>query len=66
MSQSICARCQDTIPRSSRQPAKLLCDPCESAWRVEFNRNLRRHLARLNDGLDARHGAKRPLPVAAE
>ncbi len=66
MSQSLCARCLEPIPAIRSYQTRILCDNCESAWRIEFNRNMREHLARLNDGLGIACGAKRPLPIAAE
>ncbi len=66
MSQSLCARCLDAIPAGRGHQAKILCDACESAWRVEFNRSLRHHLARLSDRLDPAPAVKQPLPIAAD
>lgn len=66
MSQSLCARCLDPIPVGRGYQAKILCDACESAWRVEFNRNLHHHLARLSDRFDPARAIKQPLPLAAD
>ena len=46
MTQSLCARCLGPLPRQRRQPGKILCDACESAWRRDFDRSLHQHLGK--------------------
>ncbi|MDD5249357.1 MAG: hypothetical protein PHY45_10250 [Rhodocyclaceae bacterium] len=46
MSQSLCARCLEPLPRRHRHPGKILCDPCETAWRRDFDRSLHHHLGK--------------------